>query len=91
MDSINRRQPEDNYEDLQGPEAQKKIRELTGKASTCFFCTRLQTGKPFATRPMAIQQVDDVPATCSGVWLQATMNNAAPNKGKSFFILIDFK
>ena len=71
MDSINRRQPEDNYEDLQGPEAQKKIRELTGKASTCFFCTRLQTGKPFATRPMAIQQVDDA----GDIWFLSAMDS----------------
>jgi len=59
MDSINRQQPEDNYEDLQGAEAKKKIKELVEKASTCFFCTSADSEQPFITRPMAIQQVDD--------------------------------
>lgn len=59
MDSINKQQPEDNYEDLQGAAAQKKIKELTDKASTCFFCTTVQSGKPFVTRPMSVQKVDD--------------------------------
>lgn len=59
MDSINKQQPEDNYEDLQGQEAAKKIKELTDKASACFFCTNIQTGRPFATRPMALQQLDE--------------------------------
>jgi general stress protein 26 len=59
MDSINKLQPEDNYEDLQGAVAAKKIKELTDKASTCFFCTNIQTGRPFATRPMSLQQLDE--------------------------------
>ena len=59
MDSINQQQPEDNYEDLAGGEAQKKIKEITGKASCCFFCTAMAAGKPAATRPMALQQFDD--------------------------------
>lgn len=59
MDSINQQQPEDNFEDLFGPEAQKKIKELNSKASSCFFCTALTAGKPFATRPMAVQQLDE--------------------------------
>jgi general stress protein 26 len=59
MDSINKQQPEDNYEDLSGEAARKKIRELTGKASTCFFCTAIQTAKAFATRPMSVQEFDN--------------------------------
>jgi general stress protein 26 len=59
MDSINKQQPEDNYESLQGEAAKKKIKELTDKASTCFFCTNIQTGRPFATRPMSLQQLDE--------------------------------
>ncbi len=59
MDSINKQQVEDNYEDLHSTRAVEKIKELTGKASTCFFCTNVKTGMPFATRPMAIQEVDD--------------------------------
>ena len=59
MDSINKQQVEDNYEDLHGELAQEKIKELTKKASTCFFCTQVTPGKPITTRPMAVQEVDD--------------------------------
>ena len=58
MDSINKQQVEDNYEELHGELAQKKIRELNEKASSCFFCTSIQTGKHFFTRPMAVQELD---------------------------------
>lgn len=59
MDSINKQQPEDNFEDLQGAGATEKIKELIGKASSCFLCTKITTGKPFSTRPMSVQKVDD--------------------------------
>ena len=59
MDSINRLQPEDNRKSLQGDEAISKIKELTDKAKSCFFCTNIKSGKPFTTRPMSVQQVDD--------------------------------
>ena len=59
MDSINKNQPEDNYEDLMGEEAALKIKELVKIAGSCLFCTNIQTGKPFATRPMSIQKLDD--------------------------------
>ena len=59
MDSINKQQPEDNYQDLHGEAARKKIKELNEKAKTCFFCTAIQTGKPFMARPMAVQEFDD--------------------------------
>ena len=59
MDSINKQQPEDNYKDLQGEEANAKIKELTSKASTCFFCTDIRTGQSFQARPMAILKVDE--------------------------------
>jgi general stress protein 26 len=59
MDSINQQQPEDNYKDLHGSEATKKIKELVDAAKTCFFCTSIEAGKPFDTRPMAVQKVDD--------------------------------
>lgn len=59
MDSINKQQPEENHEDLAGQEAQKKIRELKEKSSSCFFCTRMETGRPFSTRPMSVQQLDE--------------------------------
>ncbi|MEP6614955.1 MAG: pyridoxamine 5'-phosphate oxidase family protein [Ginsengibacter sp.] len=59
MDSINKQQKENNFQNLDGSEGVKKIRELVDKSSTCFFCTDIETGKPFITRPMAVQKVDD--------------------------------
>ncbi len=59
MNSINKNQPEDTHEDLLGEEAIQKIKELTDKNKTCFFCTRIRTGESFCTRPMTLQQVDD--------------------------------
>ncbi len=59
MNSINKQQEEDNFQNLHGTEAVKKIRELTDKAPSCFFCTNIETGKAFVTRPMSVQQVDD--------------------------------
>ncbi len=59
MDSINKNQPEDNRENLLGPEAIKKIKELAEKTNTCFFCTNIKTGQSFATRPMSVQKLDD--------------------------------
>lgn len=59
MDSINQNQPEQNREDLFGPQAVEKIRELTKEDSICFFCTNLKQGDPFSTRPMSVQKIDD--------------------------------
>ena len=59
MDSINRQQPEDNFENLEGTEAGKKIRELAGKNNTCFFCTQIEPGKPLHVRPMSVQKMDE--------------------------------
>jgi len=59
MDSINKNQPEDNFEDLFGPEAIEKIKSLAGKAGSCFMCTKIETGKSFSSRPMAPEKIDD--------------------------------
>ncbi len=59
MDSINQNQPEQNYKDLFGEEAKKKIKDLTDSAKTCFFCTHIEAERPFATRPMSVQKLDD--------------------------------
>lgn len=59
MDSINKQQPETNYKALQGTEAGKKIKELTEKNNSCFFCTAITTGQAVKTRPMSVQKVDD--------------------------------
>jgi len=73
--SINREQPEDNYKDLSGDEGIKKIKELASKADICFFCTNIITGKPFSTRPMSVQQVDDG----GNIWFLAA-NDSGLNK-----------
>ena len=59
MDSINQQQPENNFKNLFGDEAINKIKDLTDSAKTCFFCTQINTGKPFATRPMSVQKFDE--------------------------------
>lgn len=59
MDSINQQQPENNYKDLDQEDAVKKIKELTDKAKTCFFCTHASDERFMAVRPMSVQQVDD--------------------------------
>jgi general stress protein 26 len=59
MDSINKNQTEDNYENLYGEEGIKKMKTLIEKSSTCFFCSDIKTGKSFDTRPMAVQKTDD--------------------------------
>ena len=59
MDSINQQQVEENHKDLQGTEAGKKIKELAGKAESCFFCTAITTGRQISVRPMSPQKVDE--------------------------------
>src|SRR5678815_1225975 len=74
MSSINQQQPENNHEDLQGKEGLKKINELAEKADVCFFCTNISTGKPFSTRPMSVQEVDE-----EGLWFLSA-NDSHLNK-----------
>ena len=59
MDSINKQQPEENHENLQGKAALQKIRELTEKNKTCFFCTQPIADGSFGVRPMSLQKLDD--------------------------------
>ncbi|HEY0490318.1 MAG TPA: pyridoxamine 5'-phosphate oxidase family protein [Telluria sp.] len=59
MDSINKQQPEDNFENLSGGPAVKKLAELVKEADTCFFCTEGAKGGSGGVRPMSVQQVDD--------------------------------
>ena len=59
MSSINRNQEEKNHQDLSGSEGIKKMQELVDKSGICFFCTDIETNKPFSTRPMAVQKLDD--------------------------------
>src|SRR4051794_37219748 len=59
MNSINQQQEENNHQDLRGNEAGKKIKEMASKNNTCFFCTGIETGKPFCVRPMSVQKIDE--------------------------------
>ncbi|WCT14162.1 pyridoxamine 5'-phosphate oxidase family protein [Mucilaginibacter jinjuensis] len=59
MDSINQNQPEDNFKNLEGEDANKKIKELAESAESCFFITNIKTGIPLSVRPMSIQKIDD--------------------------------
>jgi general stress protein 26 len=59
MNSINDQQPEDNKENLYSREAVAKIKELADTSKTCFLCTDIKAGKPFAARPMSVQEVDE--------------------------------
>lgn len=59
MSSINEQQVENNYEDLHGIEAVNKIKALAEKSNTCFFCTSINKDRPFQTRPMSVQKIDD--------------------------------
>ncbi len=59
MDSINQNQKEENFKNLIGQKALDKITELAKKAGSCFFCTKLETGSPFSTRPMSGENVDE--------------------------------
>ena len=58
MDSINKNQEEKNHESLAGTAAIEKIKELTEKAESCFFCTRITQGMEIKTRPMSMQEID---------------------------------
>jgi general stress protein 26 len=59
MDSINKNQQEDNYEDLRAGMAAEKIKELVGKNHSCFFCTHQAKGESEGVRPMSVQKIDD--------------------------------
>jgi len=59
MDSINKNQPEENVRNLMGHDSIEKIKDLTEKSGTCFFCTKMNSGESFSTRPMSVQEVDD--------------------------------
>lgn len=50
---------EDNYEDLRGQEAVKKIKEVVEEAENCFFCSAVAAGDSNGDRPMNVRQVDD--------------------------------
>ena len=70
MNSIDQQQQENNHEDLRGNEGLKKIRQLAKKADVCFFCTNISTGKPFSTRPMSVQEVND-----EALWFLSTSDS----------------
>lgn len=48
-----------DVKDVSNNEAIEKIKQLAEKAQTCLFCTKIETGKSFSTRPMSAQKVDN--------------------------------
>lgn len=59
MDSINKNQPENNRANLASTDAIEQIKELAGKAKSCFFCTENATESHHGVRPMTIQRIDE--------------------------------
>lgn len=59
MNNINKEQPEDNFENLNGPEAIARLKDMAEAAKTCFFCSNIKTGSPVSARPMTVQEIDD--------------------------------
>jgi general stress protein 26 len=59
MDSINKRQLEDNHKDLRGVAAIEQVRAIVNKAESCFFCTATALGESGGHRPMNVRKVDD--------------------------------
>lgn len=88
MDSINKQQPEENKKDLSGKEAAEKIKELADAAQSCFFCTDIQDGKPFAVRPMSPQKIDDE----GNIWfLSAADSHKNQELGKDPYVQLLFQ
>lgn len=71
MNSINKNQPEKNQQNLQAADAVAKIREIVGKAQTCFFCTTAAGGQSTGVRPMSVRQVDDL----GNLWFLSANDN----------------
>ena len=59
MNSIDKNQPEDNRDDLQGERAIERIKDVVEKAKTCFFCTETPGWGSSGVRPMNVRKVDD--------------------------------
>jgi general stress protein 26 len=59
MNTIDKQQPEDTRDDLQGRDAIAQIKTIVAQAKTCFFCTAVATGDSNGVRPMNVRHVDD--------------------------------
>lgn len=61
MENNNKNQTnqQSDTETLKGNAAIDKLKELTEKAKTCFFCTNIKTGVPLTAIPMTVADVDD--------------------------------
>jgi general stress protein 26 len=60
-----------DVKNISNHEAIKKIKTLAEKAQICLFCTEIETGKPFSTRPMSAQQVDNE----GNIWFLSDKDN----------------
>lgn len=59
MDSINRKQPEQNRQDLSGQDAVQRLKDMAKDADSCFFVTQGSMGPSRGVRPMSVREVDD--------------------------------
>jgi general stress protein 26 len=61
MDTINKKQQEENHKNLTADEAENKIKYLIDKNHTCFFCTEMISNhsQSNGVRPMSVLKVDD--------------------------------
>lgn len=59
MDSINKQQPEQNRQDLDGLDAVKRMQDMVDDAASCFFHTESGVGPSRGVRPMSVREVDD--------------------------------
>lgn len=59
MSALSQHQSENNHEDLHGATAVEKIKEIVGKAESCFFTTSYTLAGSCGARPMGAQHVDE--------------------------------
>jgi general stress protein 26 len=59
MDSINKKQPEQNHADLSGGAAVEQIKTIVDMAQSCFFCSAVRVEGSTGARPMNVRNVDD--------------------------------
>jgi general stress protein 26 len=71
MTSINQNQPEENREDLSGPEAVEQVRAIVEKAETCFFCTSRRVDGSSGARPMNVREVD----SAGNLWFLSSVDS----------------
>ena len=59
MTSIDKNQPEKNVEDLHGPQAIERIKQVVADSPNCFFCCSSEGEERLSARPMNVRKVKD--------------------------------